>query len=118
MIKIPFNKPAYIPESETYVIQAIESGHLSGDGEFTRRSSGLLEAVTGAQKALGRRRQARMHGPQQTVAGIHQHDALALTDLTAPAGDLNAGLGRLQDVGRRLRHAGGVLDRSRRFPRA
>lgn len=52
MIKIPFNKPAYIPESETYVIQAIESGHLSGDGEFTRRSSGLLEAVTGAQKAL------------------------------------------------------------------
>jgi len=52
MIKIPFNKPAYIPESEIYVSQAIKSGHLSGDGDFTRRSTSLLETVTGAQKAL------------------------------------------------------------------
>ena len=52
MEKIPFNKPAYIPESENYVTNAIRSGHLSGDGEYTRRSSALLEAITGAQKVL------------------------------------------------------------------
>ena len=52
MIQIPFNKPAYIPESEVYISQAIRSGHLSGDGEFTRRSSKLLETITGTKKAL------------------------------------------------------------------
>lgn len=52
MTKIPFNKPAYIPESESYISQAIKSGHLSGDGEFTKRSSALLEAITGSKKAL------------------------------------------------------------------
>ncbi|MFA5611712.1 MAG: dTDP-4-amino-4,6-dideoxygalactose transaminase [Anaerolineaceae bacterium] len=52
MSKIPFNKPAYIPESEILVSQAIKSGHLSGDGEFTRRSSALLETITGARKVL------------------------------------------------------------------
>lgn len=50
--KIPFNKPAYIPQSEEYVSQAIRSGHLAGDGSFTKRSSALLEAQTGAPKAL------------------------------------------------------------------
>jgi dTDP-4-amino-4,6-dideoxygalactose transaminase len=49
---IPFNKPAYIPESEAYLSQALQSGHLSGDGDFTKRSSALLEALTGAHKAL------------------------------------------------------------------
>ena len=52
MSKIPFNKPAYIPDSENYISQAIRSGHLAGDGEFTRRSSALLEAITGTKKAL------------------------------------------------------------------
>lgn len=52
MAKIPFNKPAYIPESEVYVSQAIKSGHLSGDGPFTKSSSALLESLTGACKAL------------------------------------------------------------------
>jgi dTDP-4-amino-4,6-dideoxygalactose transaminase len=49
---IPFNKPAYIPESEAYLSQALQSGHLSGDGDFTKSSSELLEALTGAHKAL------------------------------------------------------------------
>lgn len=49
---IPFNKPAFIQESEGYIAQALRSGHLSGDGDFTKRSSALLEALTGAHKAL------------------------------------------------------------------
>jgi len=49
---IPFNKPAYLPEEEKYIIQALESGHLSGDGLFTKRCNTLLEQRTGAVKAL------------------------------------------------------------------
>jgi dTDP-4-amino-4,6-dideoxygalactose transaminase len=50
--RIPYNSPAYIPESETYIAQALQSGHLSGDGPFTRKSSALLESFTQAKKAL------------------------------------------------------------------
>lgn len=49
---IPFNKPAYIPESELYLSQALRSGHLSGDGDFTKRSHALLENLIGTPKAL------------------------------------------------------------------
>jgi len=52
MKMIPFNKPAYIAESEELVVKAIKSGHLSGDGEFTKLSSSLLETITGTKKAL------------------------------------------------------------------
>lgn len=49
---IPFNKPAYIPESEAYVSEALKSGHLSGDGPFTKRCHTLLQEITGAPKTL------------------------------------------------------------------
>ena len=49
---IPFNKPAYIPESEAYVSEALKSGHLSGDGPFTKRCHALIQEITGAPKAL------------------------------------------------------------------
>ncbi|HSN95053.1 MAG TPA: dTDP-4-amino-4,6-dideoxygalactose transaminase [Anaerolineaceae bacterium] len=49
---IPFNKPAYIPESEAYVSEALKSGHLSGDGPFTKRCHTLIQQITGAPKAL------------------------------------------------------------------
>ncbi len=52
MKRIPYNSPAYIPESETYISQALQSGHLSGDGPFTRKASALLESLTHAKKAL------------------------------------------------------------------
>lgn len=49
---IPFNKPAYIPESEAYVSEALKSGHLSGDGPFTKRCHTLIQEITSAPKAL------------------------------------------------------------------
>lgn len=52
MKMIPFNKPAYIAESKDLVVEAIKSGRLSGDGEFTKRSSSLLESITGTKRAL------------------------------------------------------------------
>jgi dTDP-4-amino-4,6-dideoxygalactose transaminase len=52
MKKIPFNKPAYIKEAEDYIHEAFKSGHLSGDGAFTYKSSARLEAMLGVKKAL------------------------------------------------------------------
>ena len=49
---IPFNKPAYIPESEAYVSEALKSSHLSGDGPFTKRCHTLIQEITSAPKAL------------------------------------------------------------------
>jgi len=49
---IPFNKPAYVPEESSLIQQALESGHLSGDGAFTKQCSTWLENQTGAAKAL------------------------------------------------------------------
>src|SRR5262249_21296535 len=44
-IKIPFNLPSIVGDELRYITAAIESGHASGDGSFTARCHGLLEAV-------------------------------------------------------------------------
>jgi len=50
--KIPFNRPALAGPELDYIRQAVELGHLSGDGQFTRRCSALLESRTGSARAL------------------------------------------------------------------
>ena len=49
---IPFNLPAQTKDELKYVSQALNSHHLSGDGDFTRRCNTLLEGILGAPKAL------------------------------------------------------------------
>lgn len=49
---IPFNKPCFEGKELVYIAQAIGAGHISGDGEFTRRCQQLLETELGARKAL------------------------------------------------------------------
>jgi len=49
---IPFNRPFVTGAELGYVIQAIDSGALSGDGPFTRRATALLTELTGAPAAL------------------------------------------------------------------
>jgi dTDP-4-amino-4,6-dideoxygalactose transaminase len=49
---IPFNRPAMINNELEYIQDVIENGHLAGDGEYTRKSSALLEQITGVQKVL------------------------------------------------------------------
>lgn len=49
---IPFNKPGVTGRELPYLQQALASGHLSGDGAFTRRCHALLESLTGAPKVL------------------------------------------------------------------
>ena len=50
--KIPFNKPYATGKEITYIQQAIESGHLSGDGSFTKKCHTLLEQALGVPKVL------------------------------------------------------------------
>lgn len=49
---IPFNRPFLAPREREYVARALESGHTSGDGEFTRRACDLIAALTGAGPVL------------------------------------------------------------------
>jgi dTDP-4-amino-4,6-dideoxygalactose transaminase len=50
--KIPFNRPRALGKEFTYIREAIDRSHLSGDGAFTRQCHGWLEARTGCRKAL------------------------------------------------------------------
>jgi dTDP-4-amino-4,6-dideoxygalactose transaminase len=44
---IPFNKPCVEGRELELVREAIDNGHISGDGAFTRRASAMLEALFG-----------------------------------------------------------------------
>lgn len=49
---IPFNKPFMTGRELWHIAQAHANGHLSGDGQFTKRSHAWLEQRTGAHRAL------------------------------------------------------------------
>jgi dTDP-4-amino-4,6-dideoxygalactose transaminase len=49
---IPFNRPAVVGRELEYLAQAAASGHLAGDGPFTKRCESLLQQHTGAARAL------------------------------------------------------------------
>jgi len=49
---IPFNWPAVVGRELEYVAQAAASGHLAGDGPFTKKCEAFLQQHTGAGRAL------------------------------------------------------------------
>ena len=49
---INFNVPPYTGREEKYVLEAILSHKICGDGDFTKKCSALLEKMTGARKVL------------------------------------------------------------------
>lgn len=51
-MKVPFNRPTVAPRQLEYVNEAFVSGHLSGDGPFTRRASEVLSDLHGGSKVL------------------------------------------------------------------
>jgi dTDP-4-amino-4,6-dideoxygalactose transaminase len=51
-MRIPYNQPYMAGKELDYISEAHERGHLSGDGEFTRRCNQWLEEATGAEKVL------------------------------------------------------------------
>ncbi|MGA9996654.1 MAG: dTDP-4-amino-4,6-dideoxygalactose transaminase [Pyrinomonadaceae bacterium] len=49
---IPFNRPETVGNEAAYMREVLASGHLSGDGAFTRRCHALLEQLLGVTKTL------------------------------------------------------------------
>ncbi|MBI4806803.1 MAG: dTDP-4-amino-4,6-dideoxygalactose transaminase [Desulfovibrio sp.] len=50
--RIPFNRPCFVGNEQLYIQEAIASGKISGDGEFTKRCHALLEDILGAPRVL------------------------------------------------------------------
>jgi dTDP-4-amino-4,6-dideoxygalactose transaminase len=49
---VDFNKPVTVGRELEYIQQAIDNGHISGDGPFTKRCHAFLERELGVPKAL------------------------------------------------------------------
>lgn len=50
--RIPFNRPTIAPMQASYVNEAFQNGHLSGDGPFTKKASLALSELHGGSKVL------------------------------------------------------------------
>lgn len=51
-MKIPFNKPYLTGKENDYFVQAVQSGHISGNGLFTKKCQQFLEQYCGVDKTL------------------------------------------------------------------
>src|SRR5918912_307340 len=51
-IKVDFNRPVLVGNEFEYMRQAVENGHISGDGPFTKKCHAFLESQLGVKKAL------------------------------------------------------------------
>ncbi len=51
-LRIPFNRPVAVGKEKEYIAEAIASGHISGDGAFTKKCSALLEQELSVPKVL------------------------------------------------------------------
>ncbi len=50
--RIPFNRASLVGEELRYITEALEAGHISGDGRFTNKCHELLEKELGVAKVL------------------------------------------------------------------
>ena len=51
-MKISFNVPPYIGKEQDYIMEAIKSHKICGDGAFTKKCNAWIEEKTGVSKAL------------------------------------------------------------------
>ena len=51
-LKVDFNRPIIVGRELAYIQQAIDNGHISGDGPFTKKCHSFLETELGVPKAL------------------------------------------------------------------
>lgn len=50
--RVSFNRPVIVGREMEYMAEAVASGHISGDGSFTKKCHALLEQELGISKAL------------------------------------------------------------------
>jgi len=51
-VPITFNKPTFVGKEFEYMQQALQNDHISGDGQFSKKSHALLEQALGVPKVL------------------------------------------------------------------
>ncbi|MBN2386935.1 MAG: dTDP-4-amino-4,6-dideoxygalactose transaminase [Anaerolineales bacterium] len=51
-IRIDFNRPVLVGKEMEYIAEAVQNGHLSGDGPFTKKCNAVFEEELGVRKAL------------------------------------------------------------------
>src|SRR5215208_5866057 len=51
-ISVDFNRPVVVGRELEYIQQAIDNGHISGDGPFTKKCHAFFETQLGVKKAL------------------------------------------------------------------
>jgi len=51
-MKIPFNKPSLAGREVEYMLDAVQDGHISGDGRYTKRCHALLQELLGVPQVL------------------------------------------------------------------
>ncbi len=51
-IRVDFNRPTLVGKELEYIAEAIQNGHISGDGPFTKKCHALFEQELGVKKAL------------------------------------------------------------------
>ena len=51
-MSVPFNKPPFTGNEKQYVLEALSSGKISGDGEFTKKCQRWFEQQLGSKKTL------------------------------------------------------------------
>jgi dTDP-4-amino-4,6-dideoxygalactose transaminase len=52
VFRIPFNRPCFAGKEHKYISAAIAAGHISGDGEFTRKCQAWIEKKLGVKRAF------------------------------------------------------------------
>ncbi len=51
-LRVDFNRPTIVGKELEYIAEAIQNGHISGDGPFTKKCHALFEQELGVKKAL------------------------------------------------------------------
>lgn len=49
---VPFNKPCFAGNEQAYIADAMGTGHVSGDGSFTKKCNALLESILAVKKVM------------------------------------------------------------------
>ena len=75
-LTIPFNRPSVVGRESEYMAAALAEGHISGDGEFTRRCQDLLMRELGVPSAL------------LTTSGTHALEMAAILSGVGPGDEV------------------------------
>lgn len=79
---VDFNSPLPVGNERQYVLQALESGHISGDGPFTKRCHALLQEWLGVHRVLLTTSCTHALDMSAILLGVEPGDEVIIPDFT------------------------------------